>query len=129
MANEQQSAEDLFEAALDLPPERRSAFLDQACCDTPELRRQVDQLLLEEQRAAGFLSSPAFSPSDAAASATTFSPIGLTAGNRLGRYSIIAPLGAGGMGVVYRARDEKLERDVDSCAGSLNKRRCAAALS
>jgi len=112
MANEQQSAEDLFEAALDLPPERRSAFLDQACCDTPELRRQVDQLLLEEQRAAGFLSSPAFSPSDAAASATTSSPIGLTAGNRLGRYSIIAPLGAGGMGVVYRARDEKLERDV-----------------
>ena len=36
----------------------------------------------------------------------------LPAGFRLGSYDILAPLGAGGMGEVYRARDTKLERQV-----------------
>jgi eukaryotic-like serine/threonine-protein kinase len=36
----------------------------------------------------------------------------LAAGSRLGPYEILAPLGAGGMGEVYRARDAKLNRDV-----------------
>jgi predicted Ser/Thr protein kinase len=36
----------------------------------------------------------------------------LSVGNRLGPYEILAPIGAGGMGEVYRARDTKLDRDV-----------------
>ena len=36
----------------------------------------------------------------------------LLPGHRLGPYEIVAPLGAGGMGEVYRARDTKLTRDV-----------------
>ena len=36
----------------------------------------------------------------------------LAVGTRLGPYEIVAPIGAGGMGEVYRARDPKLRRDV-----------------
>jgi eukaryotic-like serine/threonine-protein kinase len=36
----------------------------------------------------------------------------LAPGSRLGDYEIVAPLGAGGMGEVYRARDAKLRREV-----------------
>ena len=36
----------------------------------------------------------------------------LTTGTKLGPYEILAPIGAGGMGEVYRARDPKLKRDV-----------------
>src|SRR5262245_10071530 len=36
----------------------------------------------------------------------------LSAGTRLGPYEIVAPIGSGGMGEVYRARDSRLDRDV-----------------
>jgi len=36
----------------------------------------------------------------------------LTSGTRLGPYETLAPLGAGGMGEVYRARDTRLDRSV-----------------
>src|SRR6186997_1720268 len=36
----------------------------------------------------------------------------LTSGTRVGPYEVVSPLGAGGMGEVYRARDTKLQREV-----------------
>ena len=42
----------------------------------------------------------------------TQGPVSLTVGTRLGPYEIVAPLGAGGMGEVYRATDSQLKRSV-----------------
>jgi serine/threonine protein kinase len=36
----------------------------------------------------------------------------LSSGEKLGRYEVVSPLGAGGMGEVYRARDTELQREV-----------------
>ena len=114
MADLEQSAEQLFGEALELQPERRAAFLDQACRGAPELRRLVEEMLRDNQLAGSFLAEPILTPDGLASLSTTQSVTSrhLGAGTKLGRYSIIEPLGAGGMGVVYRARDEKLERVV-----------------
>ena len=114
MADLGQSAEQLFAEALELQPESRAAFLDQACRGAPELRRLVEDLLHDNQLAGSFLAEPILTPDGGATVSVTQSTASrhLSAGTKLGRYSIIEPLGAGGMGVVYRARDEKLERVV-----------------
>ena len=48
----------------------------------------------------------------AAAAQLIVKPDGISPGVRIGAYEILAPIGAGGMGVVYRARDTNLHRDV-----------------
>jgi serine/threonine protein kinase len=49
---------------------------------------------------------------DAGASKIVQHPMTLSAGTRLGPYEILAPIGAGGMGEVYRSKDTKLDREV-----------------
>ena len=104
-------AEELFGQALEMPPERRSAFLDQACRDAPELRRMVEQLLAKEQHTGSFLASPA-SNRDATVTLSTpnppagrFQPAQLIAN----RFLIVRFIARGGMGEVYEARDQLLQ--------------------
>src|ERR1700723_88530 len=107
MNSHEQSAERLLGATLHLPPERRSAFLDQACRESPELRRMVEELLFRN----GFLRRPSSGANPESAETVRVNG-NLATGTKLGRYSIIEALGAGGMGFVFRARDERLERTV-----------------
>ena len=100
-------AEELFHAALARPPEDRATFLDEASADEADLRREVGLLLASDERAALFLESTAFVPADAPLTVR-----GSLVGRQLGTYRILSFIGAGGMGEVYRAHDDKLGRDV-----------------
>ena len=99
---------DLFHRALACSPEERAAFLQAACDDDDELRAEVESLLEVHPQAEGFL---AVSPvQGGVASERRVAPPRLTPGTRLGSFEVLGPLGAGGMGEVYRARDTRLDR-------------------
>jgi serine/threonine protein kinase/tetratricopeptide (TPR) repeat protein len=114
-----QRAKAVFDAALQQPPGERDSFLAAACLED-ELRKQVEQLLLNHEQAGSFLSKPVIEIPKPERFAAGSSPmIGQTAtssslamGSRIGQYEIVARLDAGGMSDVYRARDLKLHREV-----------------
>lgn len=105
---------DLFEAALDRAPADRAAFLASACADDDAMQRDVSSLIDSHERAGDFGHSPVFHFTTASPSSDLagVSEPALGEGVRLGRYEIIALVGSGGMGEVYRARDPQLGRDV-----------------
>ncbi len=98
--------EGIFHAALQCGPAARQAFLREACGADAELFRQVELLLAKDEQAGSFLERP---PMDNLA---TPPAAGTLLGRKFGPYRIESPLGTGGMGEVYRARDDKLGRDV-----------------
>ena len=125
--------EQVCQAALDLPPEARGAFLVTRCAGDDDLRREVESLLDGQPDAEGFLAAPA---PEAVAETAAVEPyprrddrplapdqsdvvppsggatLSLARGTRLGPYEVLGLIGAGAMGEVYRARDTRLDRTV-----------------
>jgi eukaryotic-like serine/threonine-protein kinase len=101
--------ESLYDAALSKDPGERSSYLAHECREHPELQAEVESLLrcAEEElnsplqncsSAPGLLRDVAFAPA--------------RVGDKLGAYEIVAHIGSGGMGDVYKARDTRLDRTV-----------------
>ena len=111
--------EEIFHEALQCDPALRDAYLHRACGSDAALHREVADLLMHHEQGVGV------EPWAAAAAAQLIaSRVSLTPGQMLGPYRIESFIAAGGMGQVYRATDERLEREValKMCASRFSER-------
>ena len=109
-AEQWEKIQTVFVEALTRPLTERPAFLDTACAGDPDIRREVEALLIEAERPG---------PIDALANELV-GPLAARwrsvheAGGRVGSYRIVREIGRGGMGTVYRAEraDGQFEQQV-----------------
>ena len=104
-----QQVEQVYLAARLRSPQDYSVFLDGACRGDSDLRRKVELLLAEEVPAN--VAPDGLTLTVAPAVSKDSESLGAS-GSWLGPYQVEVPLGAGGMGQVYRARDTRLSRPV-----------------
>ena len=114
-----EEAERLFERALALDPEGRTAFAEAACRGDPQLHQELMSLLAQAEAGEAFfdlLTNAVFSASFSSGGRQHL-PQGppdpdLSVGEVIGQYRILSLIARGGMGTVYRAHDTRLARDV-----------------
>ncbi|MGO8928057.1 MAG: protein kinase domain-containing protein [Limisphaerales bacterium] len=99
----------IFDAAIELPPERRAAYVQESCAGDDPLRQRVEALLRAHEAAEAFMDRPAVDLSRE----PLVVKLAEQPGDRIGRYKLLQQIGEGGCGVVYMAeQDEPVRRRV-----------------
>ena len=104
-----QQIDELFHAALSYQPAEREAFLARACGGDESLRLEVESLISSHQEGESFIATPAGA---VAADMLHYRAAEFQPGHQIENYTIVRPLGSGGMGEVYLAQDSQLGRNV-----------------
>lgn len=102
---------EIFEAALDVAPHERASWVERACGDNAELAADVHSLLAAHGEAGDFLDDGLTVAQSPGAGGRSVEPF-IMPGRQLGDFLIEQQIGAGGMGVVYRAQQISLNRPV-----------------
>ncbi len=93
--------ERVFHAVVERPPRERARFLDDACGGDASLRAEVERLLAFDEETPSFIDVPTADADQRSPSGAEFDP---RIGQCAGVYRLLSRIGAGGMGVIYRAR-------------------------
>jgi eukaryotic-like serine/threonine-protein kinase len=106
-----QRVKDVFSAACVLAEPERTGYLDEACAGDAQLRAEVASLLDAHNQAEAIVDRPAAAYVGGRA---VFAGSDRWIGQRIGAYEIVALIGHGGMGEVYRARrvDTQYDKEV-----------------